>query len=88
MLVVGSQRVKLVSFSEESTVKATILSVRMCSTELLFCKNQRGSTCCPTILYKLESTTDIFRGILKFFFQTIYFTKRLHITSCKRFLFA
>ena len=32
----------------------------MCSRELLLWKNQKGSTCYPTTLYKRNSTTDIF----------------------------
>ena len=44
----------------------------MCSTELLFCKNQRGSTCYPAILYAWDSTTDIFLWIFKFFSEKLF----------------
>ena len=42
------------------TLKATILGIRMCSTELRLWKNQKGSTRYPMILYKQDSTADIF----------------------------
>ena len=40
----------------------------MYSTRLLLWKNQKGSTCYPMILYKRDSTADIFLRIFKFFF--------------------
>ena len=51
---------KLFSFSIKATLKATTLGIRMCSTELLFWKNQKGSTRYPMTLYKRVSTADIF----------------------------
>ena len=63
----SDERNKLFSFSKKATLKATILGIRMCSTELLLWKNQKGSTRCPMILYKWDSTADIFLWIFKFF---------------------
>ena len=40
----SDKRNKLFSFSKKATLKATILGIRMCSTELLLWKNQKGST--------------------------------------------
>ena len=40
----SDERNKLFSFSKKATLKATILGIRMCSTELLLWKNQKGST--------------------------------------------
>ena len=54
------ERNKLFSFSKEATLKATTLSIRMCSTELLLSKNQKDSTRYPVILYKWDSKADIF----------------------------
>ena len=56
----SDERNKLFSFSKKVTLKATILGIRMCSTELLLWKNQKGSTRYPMILYKRDSTADIF----------------------------
>ena len=61
-----------VVFEKKANLRATILSIRMCSTELLFCKNQRGSTCYPKMLYKWDSTTDIFLWIFKFFSDKLF----------------
>ena len=52
--------------------KSYYLGIRMCSRELLLWKNQKGSTCYPTTLYKRNSTTDIFlRNIQLSFGQAI-----------------
>ena len=40
----SDERNKLFSFSKKATSKATILGIRMCSTELLLWKNQKAST--------------------------------------------
>ena len=40
----------------------------MCSTGLLLWRNQKGSNRYPMILYKRDSTADIFLSIFKFFF--------------------
>ena len=48
----SDDRNKLSSFSKKATLKATILGIRMWSTELLLWKNQKGSTRYPTILHK------------------------------------
>ena len=61
------------SFSRKATLKATILGIRMCSTELLLWKNQKGSTRYPMILYKRDSTAYIFVSIFfsdKLFYKT------------------
>ena len=43
----------------------------MCSTVLLFWKNQKDSTRYPITLYKPNSIADIFLGTLTFFGQDI-----------------
>ena len=48
----SDERHKIFSFSKKATLKATILGIRMCSTELLLWKNQKGSTRYPMILHK------------------------------------
>ena len=45
-------RNKLFSFQ----IKATILGIRMCSTELLLWKDQKSSTCYLITLFKRDST--------------------------------
>ena len=47
-------------FSKKVTFNAIILGIRMCSTGLLFRKNQKGSTCYLMLLDKRDSTTEIF----------------------------
>ena len=47
----------------KATFKTTTLDIRMCSTELLLWKNQKGLTRYPVTLYKRNSTADIFLGI-------------------------
>ena len=81
------ERNKLFSFSIKATWKATTLGIRMCSTELLLWKNQKSLTPYPMILYKLDSTAEIFLGIFNFF-RTTYFTKQLQTNNCKGLLFA
>ena len=56
----SDERNKLFSFSKKATLKATILGIRMCSTELLLWKNQKGATRNLMILYIWDSTADIF----------------------------
>ena len=56
----SDERKKRFSFSKKATLKATILVIRMFSTELLLWKNQKGSTRYPIILYKWDSIADIF----------------------------
>ena len=56
----SDERNKLFNFSKKVTLKATILGIRMCSTELLLWKNQKGSTRYTMVLYKRGSTADIF----------------------------
>ena len=56
----SDERNKLFSFSKKATLKATILGIRMCSTELQLWKNEKDSTRYPMILYKWDSTADIF----------------------------
>ena len=51
----------------------------MCSTELLLWKNQKGSTCYPTTLFKRDSITDNFLEIFNFFWAS-YFKKQLPTT--------
>ena len=65
----SDERNKFFSFSRKATLKATILGIRMCSTELLLRKNQKGSTRYPMILYKWDSTDDIFFFEYSNFFQ-------------------
>ena len=69
------------------TLNATTLGIRMCSTELLFLKNLRGSTRYPMNLYKQDSIADISCN-MQFFFRTSYFTKQLQNNDCKGFFFA
>ena len=69
----SDERNKHLRFSRKATLKATILGIRMCSTELLLWKNQEGSTHYPMILYKRDSTADIFVSIFfsdKLFYKT------------------
>ena len=63
----SDERNKLFSFSKKATLKATILGIRLCSTELQLWKNEKDSTRYPMILYKWDSTADIFLWIFKFF---------------------
>ena len=56
----SDERNKLLSFSIKATLKATILGIRMCPTELLLWKNPKGWTCYPMFLCKPDSTADIF----------------------------
>ena len=56
----SDERNKLFSFSKKATLKATILGIRMCSAELQLWKNEKDSTRYPMILYKWDSTADIF----------------------------
>ena len=53
------------------TLNATTLGIRMCSTELLFLKNLRGSTRYPMNLYKQDSIADISCNMQFFFGQAI-----------------
>ena len=76
---------KRFSFSKKATLKATILVIRMFSTELLLWKNQKGSTRYPIILYKWDSIADIFLWIFKKIFRFANFTKPLQTTDCKEF---
>ena len=57
---------------KKNALKAIILGIRMCSTGLLLWKNQKGSTCYPMILYKRDSTVDIFLQIFKFFWDKLF----------------
>ena len=59
-------------FKKKVTVKATILGIRMCSTGLLLWRNQIGLTRYPIILYKGDSTADIFLKIFKFFLNKLF----------------
>ena len=52
----SDERNKLFSFQIKATLKATILGIRMCSTELLLWKDQKSSTCYPITLFKRDST--------------------------------
>ena len=56
----SDERNYIFSFSKKATLKATALGIRMCSTELILWKNQKGSTRYPMILYRQNSTADIF----------------------------
>ena len=56
----SDERNYLFSFSKKATLKATTLGIRMCSAELLLWKNKKGSTRYPMILYRWDSTADIF----------------------------
>ena len=67
----SDERNYLFSFSKKATLKATTLGIRMCSTELLLWKNQKGSTRYPMILYRWDSTADIFLWIFKFFSEKL-----------------
>ena len=55
---------KVLSFSKQAILKATIWGIRM---YLLLWKNQKGSTRYPMIFYKWDSTADIFLWIFNFF---------------------
>ena len=76
------------SFSKKASLKATILGIRMRSTELLLWKNQKYSTLYSMILYKLDSTADIFWWVFNFFFWTNHFTEEFQSTDSKGFLLA
>ena len=76
----SDERNKLFTFSKKVTLKATILGTCTCSTELLLWKNQKGSTRYTMVLYKRDSTADIF-------LRTSYFTKQLQTTDCKGYEF-
>ena len=52
--------INVLVFQTKATLKATILCIRICYTELLLWKNQKGSTRFPMILYKWDSTAHIF----------------------------
>ena len=85
----SDERNYLFSFSKKATLKATTLGIRMCSTELLLWKNQKGSTRYPMILYKRDSTADIFLLMFSFFFgQAISqnSSKPLIIKACYLFI--
>ena len=56
----SDERNKLFSFSKKATLKATILGIRMCSTELLLWKNHKSLARYPMILCKPDSNADIF----------------------------
>ena len=74
---------------QKVTLKATILGIRMCSTELRPWKNRKGSTRYPMILYKRDSTADIFLLMFSFFFgQAISqnSSKPLIIKACYLFI--
>ena len=45
---------------QKVTLKATILGIRMCSTELLLWKNHKGLARYPMTLCKPDSNADIF----------------------------
>ena len=75
----SDERNKLFSFQIKATLKVTALGTRMCSTELLLWKNQKGSTCYPTTLFKRDSITDNFLEIFNFFWAS-YFKKQLPTT--------
>ena len=47
----SDERNKLFSFQIKATLKATTLSISMCSTELLTWKNQKGSNCYPMTFF-------------------------------------
>ena len=72
----------------KAALKATTLGIRMCSTELLLLKNQKGSTCYPMTLFKRDSTADIFIGILNFVFGQAISQNSSKTTDYKGFLFA
>ena len=61
------ERNKRFSFFKKATLKAIILGIHICSTELLLWKNHKGSTRYSMILYKWDSTAVIFLSIFKFF---------------------
>ena len=63
----SDERNKLFSFLKKATLKVTILGICMWSPELLLWKNQKASTRYPMILYKWDSTADIFLWVFKFF---------------------
>ena len=75
------------SFSKKASLKAAILGIRMRSTELLLWKNQKYWTLYSIILYKRDSTADIFWWIYNFFW-TNHFTKGFQSTDSKGFLLA
>ena len=62
----------LFSFSIKATLKVTTSGIRVCSTELLLWKNQKGSTCYSMTFYKQDSTTDIFLWISIFFSDKLF----------------
>ena len=74
-------------FKKKVTVKGTFLGIRMHSTGLLLWRNQKASTRYPIILYKRDSTTDIFNEYSNFF-PTNCFAKLFQTTNYKGFLFA
>ena len=59
-------------FKKEVAVKATILDIRTCSTGLLLWRNQKGLTRYLMILYKRDSTADIFLLVFKFFSDKLF----------------
>ena len=82
----SDERNKLFSFQIKATLKAITLGIRMCSTELLLWKNQKGSICYLITLFKWHSTADIFLEIFNFLWIN-YFKKQLQTTDCKGFFF-
>ena len=62
----SEKRNKHFSFQIKATLKATILGIRTCSTELVLWKNRKSSTCYPIILFKRDSTACIFFEIFNF----------------------
>ena len=80
----SDERNKLFSFQIKPTLKVTTLGIRMCFTELLLWKNQKGSTGYHMTLFEWDSTADIFFEIFNDFW-TSYFKKKLQTTNCKGF---
>ena len=68
----SDERNKLFTFSKKVTLKATILGICMCSTELLLWENQKGSTRYAMVLYKRDSTADIFLRMFIFFSDKLF----------------
>ena len=83
----SDERNKLSSFSKEVTLKATILGIRMCSTELLLWKNQKGSTRYPMILYKRDTTADIFLWMFNCFSYSSIDIEVIRTVYCYYFFF-
>ena len=83
----SDERNKLSSFFKRSYFKGYYFSIRMCSTESILWKNQKGSTRYPMILYKWDSTADIFLWMFNFFSYSSIDIEVIRTVYCYYFFF-